>query len=197
MERLLVGRALDRFPSSIRVRGIFFEGLARVVTQRLGGEAWPSLCARAGVEPDRPVLDFFPHRDFYKVYLLAAIELYPHQPLTSSLYLLAQSFYPMFRASLIGRAMGALVGNNGGRLIRVLPEAYAHSVHGNEHRVERLGEREYRWSCTVEPFDYYPSIFAGIIEGGLRAQAAPLARVETIGSVLGVSHHKFMFKITW
>jgi uncharacterized protein (TIGR02265 family) len=179
------------------VRGLFFEGLSRVVTQRLGVDAWPELTARAGIAAVRPVLDFFPHRDFYKIYLLAAVEMYPEQTLPGALYLTAQSFYPMFQQSLIGRAMSALIGDNRGRLIRVLPEAYAHSVHGNEHHVDMISEREYRWSCTVEPFDYYPSIFAGIIEGSLRAQHAARAKVETIGSVLGASRHKFLFKITW
>jgi Na+/H+ antiporter len=196
-ERLRVARALERFPDSIRVRGLFFEGLERIVALARGPEAWRGLAARAGIEPQRAVLDFFPHRDFYKVYLLAALELHPHAPLADGLYRVAQSFYPMFKQSLIGRAMSTLIGDNGGRLIRVLPDAYAHSVHGNEHAVERVSEREYRWSCAVEPFDDYPSIFAGIVEGALRAQQATCAQVETLHAVLGASRHKFLFKITW
>jgi uncharacterized protein (TIGR02265 family) len=196
-ERLSIGRAMARFPSTIRVRGLFFLGLGRVVAEKGGRAAFRAMAARAGVEPEMPAFSFFPHRDFYKMLLLAAVELHPGQPLRCSLHRLAQSFYPMFQQSLIGKAMSSLVGDNGGRLVRLLPEAYAHSVHGNEHHVEMVSEREYRWSCTVEPFDDYPSIFAGIIEGSLRAQKAGRASVETLGSVLGVSSHKFLFKITW
>jgi uncharacterized protein (TIGR02265 family) len=192
-----LARSLARFPPSIRVRGLFVEGLSRIVTRHGGRDAFVAMAARAGIDPDRPAFHFFLHRDFYKLYLLAARDRHPRQSLARSLYELAQSFYPMFRGSLLGNAMSLLIGKNASRLVRLLPEAYLHSVQGNEHKVEMVSEREYRWSCTVEPFDDYPSIFSGIIEGALRAHNAPLARVETIGSVLGVSSHKFLFKISW
>ena len=67
-----VARNLLLFPTTIKVRGIFFEGVSRIVAESHGPDAMAGLAARAGIAPKITAFRAYPHRDFYKLYYLAA-----------------------------------------------------------------------------------------------------------------------------
>src|SRR5580700_4844449 len=76
-DRDTIARNLVGFPEHIKVRGIFFEGLSRVVASAKGPDAMATMVARAGVAAKTTAFRAYPHRDFYKLYYLAAPLLYP------------------------------------------------------------------------------------------------------------------------
>jgi uncharacterized protein (TIGR02265 family) len=187
----IVARNLLLFPSTIKVRGIFFEGVSRIVAESQGPDAMAGLAARAGIAPKITAFRAYPHRDFYKLYYLAARLLHPATPLSQALRATARTFFPIFKSSLVGRTMSALMGDRPTTILPLLARAYNVSVEGNDHKAELVGpsnQRSLVWRCDVEPAEWYTDTFQGIVEGSMppdikvriaveeRATAGPLAR---------------------
>jgi uncharacterized protein (TIGR02265 family) len=194
-EQEIVARSLATFPSEIRVRGLFFEGLSRVVGQLQGATAMDTLMQRAGLAGKVTAFRSYPHRDFYRLYYLTAALLHPSASLPDGLRLTARTFFPIFQNSLVGRTMTALMGDQPSTLLPLLARAYNISVEGNEHRAELRGPREIGWSCTVEPVEWYASTFAGIVEGAMPQGCAAQLTVEDRAATGGRARYRF--RITW
>src|SRR5690348_11654803 len=76
-DRDIVARNLLVFPPEQKVRGLFFEGLARVVAESKGPAAMANLQAVAGLTQRTTAFRAYPQRDFYRLYYLASRLLYP------------------------------------------------------------------------------------------------------------------------
>ena len=196
-ERATVAQNLFVIAPTQTVRGVFFEGVSRVVAEAKGAGAVAELLVRAGVPARTVAFRAYPHRDFYKLYYLAARLLYPALPLTTSLRELARTFFPIFKSSLLGKTMSALMGDNPRTILSILAKAYNISVDGNEHACEITGDREILWRCKVEPVDWYPETFGGIIEGTMATHRTAQCRVkmQERRPHLGMTH--YTFKVTW
>ncbi len=195
VDQEIVARNLITFPSTIKVRGIFFEGLSRVVADMQGPSAMAGLVERAGIATKTTAFRAYPHRDFYKLYYLAARLLYPTQPLATGLRNTARTFFPIFKSSLLGRTMSALMGDRPQTILPLLARAYNVSVEGNDHQAELAGERALVWTCDVEPVDWYVDTFTGIVEGSMPADVQLKVTVEERG--VSGSLARYRFRLQW
>lgn len=194
-DRDTVARNLHGYPPHIKVRGIFFEGLARVVASMKGPDAMATMVARAGVAPKTTAFRAYPHRDFYKLYYLAAPLLHPTAIMPEALRLTARTFFPIFRESMLGRTMSALMGDRPATLLPLLARAYNVSVEGNDHRVELENPNLLYWSCQVEPVDWYADTFTGIVEGAMPSRLTADVSVVERTFVDGMARYRF--RIRW
>jgi uncharacterized protein (TIGR02265 family) len=190
-----VARNLLLFPPSIKVRGIFFEGLSRIVGEAQGPNAMAGLLARAGIVGRTTAFRAYPHRDFYKLYYLAARLLHPLAPLHEGLRNTARTFFPIFKSSLLGRTMSALMGDRPTTILPLLARAYNVSVEGNAHEAEVAGERALVWRCDVEPVEWFTDTFQGIVEGAMPADVSVRLRVEERGTAGLLARYRF--RIEW
>lgn len=191
-----VAHNMTVFPPGIKVRGIFFEGLSRVVAESQGPDGMAGLLARAGTAPKTTAFRSYPHRDFYKLYYLAARLLFPTKKLSEAMRLTARTFFPIFKNSLVGRTMSALMGDRPSTMLPILARAYNVSVEGNDHQAERAGDRSFSWSCDVEPVEWYTETFTGIVEGSMPAEFPARIRVEERGlAPSGLARYRF--RIDW
>lgn len=190
-----IARNLLFFPPQIRVRGIFFEGLARIVGSMGGPAALAETVQRAGVATKTTAFRVYPHRDFYKLYYLAARLLYPELSMPQALRRVAATFFPIFKNSLLGRTMSALMGDRPATVLLMLAKAYNVSVEGNDHRTELQGDSAVVWSCEVEPVDWYADTFTGIIEGTMPPRYTARVEVEERVLMQGAAHYRF--RISW
>ena len=190
-----VARNLLLFPSTIKVRGIFFEGVSRIVAESKGRDAMAELAAQAGVAPKITAFRAYPHRDFYKLYYLAARLLHPATPMSQALRATARTFFPIFKSSLLGRTMSALMGDRPTTILPLLARAYNVSVEGNDHKAELTGDRALTWRCDVEPVDWYTDTVAGIVEGSMPADVKVRIAVEERGTAGALARYRFA--ISW
>jgi uncharacterized protein (TIGR02265 family) len=195
-ERAGIAKDMQSFPVECRVRGVFFEGLSRVVA-RDKLTTMGDLFARAGVSPRKIAFTLYPHRDFYRIYFLAARALYPRAPLGDALSQVSRTFYPIFRESMIGRTMSAFISNDPAILLSRLAEAYKLSIPWNEHAVLPTGPREVSWRCKVEGSSYYRDVFTGIVSGATASHGTPELKVDVQSSKIesGIGNH--VFRIRW
>jgi len=194
-EQEIVARNLLLFPPTIKVRGIFFEGLARIVAESAGPNAMAGLLARAGIVAKTTAFRAYPHRDFYKLYYLAARLLYPKAPLPEGLRSTARTFFPIFKSSLVGRTMSALMGDRPTTILPLLARAYNVSVEGNDHKAELVGRSSLVWRCDVEPVEWYTETFQGIIEGSMPADVKVRVTVDERGTAGALARYRF--RIDW
>jgi len=194
-EQETVARNLLVFPSTIKVRGIFFEGLSRIVAESQGPDAMAGLVARAGIAAKTTAFRAYPHRDFYKLYYLAARLLYPTAPLPEGLRNTARTFFPIFKSSMLGRTMSALMGDRPTTILPLLARAYNVSVEGNDHKAELVGRSSLVWSCDVEPVEWYTETFQGIIEGSMPADVKVRVTVDERGTAGALARYRF--RIDW
>src|SRR4051812_14812440 len=190
-----VARNLLLFPSTIKVRGIFFEGVARIVAESQGPNAMAELVARAGIAAKTTAFRAYPHRDFYKLYYLAARLLYPTAPLAEGLRNTARTFFPIFKSSLLGRTMSALMGDRPTTILPLLARAYNVSVEGNDHKAELVGKNALVWRCDVEPVEWYTDTFQGIVEGSMPADVKVRIAVEERAAAGALARYRF--RIDW
>lgn len=196
-EQATIARNLVVFTPEMQVRGVFFEGLARIVRQAKGEVALAQLLRSAGA-PEHPIaFRHYAHRDFYKLYYLASRLLYPAESFRRSLRLTARTFFPIFRDSLLGKTMNALMGDKPRTILPLLAKAYNLSVAGNEHTSELVGEREIAWGCRVEPVEWYEQTFTGIIEGTVPEGDETTLHVRTVSKSLRGAGIDYRFEITW
>jgi uncharacterized protein (TIGR02265 family) len=173
-EQAIVERNLAGFPPEVRVRGVFFVGISEIVARSKGPAALAEIKRAAGTPDHVVAFRQYPHADFYRFYYVAARALHPNVPLPTALRLVARSFFPIFRESLLGKTMSALMGTEPKTLLPLLPRAYNLSVEGTHHEAEVVGERAIVWRARAEAVTWYEETFQGIIEG-TAPPAAPLA----------------------
>jgi len=194
-DREIVARNLFMFPPELKTRGLFFEGLSRVVAESKGPTAMANLQAVAGLTQRTTAFRAYPHRDFYRLYYLASRLLYPSARLAESTRLTARTFFPIFRNSLLGRTMSALMGDRPSTLLPLLAKSYNLSVEGNDHKAELKSDHELLWTCEVEPIDWYTETFSGIVEGAMPANTPVQIRVEE--RAIAGTRARYQFRLTW
>jgi uncharacterized protein (TIGR02265 family) len=195
-ERGIIARDFELFPAACQVRGVFFEGLSRVVAKQ-GGITMAELFTRAGVSPRKIPFSLYPHRDFYRLYFLAARALHPRLTLPAGLSQVARTFYPIFRESMVGKTMSAFIGDDPPTLLERLSQAYSLSIPWNEHRVERTGASEVTWRCKVEPSSFYKDVFTGIVTGTTESHGTMALRVTADTFRIEGDCGRHVFKIRW
>ncbi len=196
-ERATIAEDLAAFPIEARVRGVFFEGLSRVVTKDARGPSMKDLFAISGVSPRKLAFSLYPLRDLYRMYFLAARSLHGRSSLAESLESMAHSFYPIFRQSMLGKTMSIFIGSDPKTLLARLADAYNLSVPWNEHTVASSGDREMTWRCKVEPSTYYRSIFTGIVSGAASSHDVVSVSIEEVSASLEGSVATHVFRISW
>ena len=196
-ERDAVAQTLYDFPLECEVRGMFFVGLVNAVASVAGQPETQRITALAEVPSSVLPFTLHPHRDFYKLFFLASPLLHPHAELSDAMRSVAETFYPVFRASPLGRTMSLLMGSSPRRGLERLADAYNISVAWNSHVCEARGEREVRWTCLVEPTDFYEHVFTGIVCGTLRSHEAPAPTVELMERRRDGAGQHMVFSIRW
>jgi uncharacterized protein (TIGR02265 family) len=196
-DQATIARNLVAMSPAIQVRGVFFEGLSRIVRQAKGDAALAQLRLRAGTPAHVIAFRHYAHRDFYKLYYLVARLLYPSETLPRSLRLTARTFFPIFRDSLLGKTMNALMGDKPATILPLLAKAYNLSVAGNEHTSQQVSPQEIAWSCRVEPVEWYDQTFAGIVEGTVPEGETIALQVRTVSRALRGGAVDYRFQLTW
>lgn len=162
-----VAHNLAVFPAIVRSRGVFFLGISRLLEARKGKQTVDEMLAHANVGNRVVAFKAYPHRDFYKLYYLAARVLAPQLRFDDALNYVARTFFPIFRESILGKTISALMGDGPADVLPLLTKAYNMSVEANEHVLELTGRREAVWRARVEPVKWYPQTFQGIVQGAL------------------------------
>jgi uncharacterized protein (TIGR02265 family) len=191
---------------------VFYLGLAEVVARAKGQAVLADLERAADVPAHVVAFRQYPHRDWYRFYYVAAHAMHPGVPLPTAMRLVARGFFRIFRDSLLGKTMAALMGTEPKTLMPLLPKAYNLTVVGNHHAVEIVGERTVLWRARAEAVAWYEETFAGIIEGTTLAAApadgasaswwhrppepTPMA-VKTISKTIDGGFADYVFQITW
>ncbi|MEC7524893.1 MAG: TIGR02265 family protein [Myxococcota bacterium] len=196
-EREAVAQTLFEFPLECEVRGMFFVGLVNAVASVAGHAETQRITELAEVPSSVLPFTLHPHRDFYKLFFLASPILHPRVELSEAMRRVAETFYPTFRASPIGRTMSLLMGNQPRRVLERLADAYNISVAWNSHACEARSETELIWRCRVEPTDFYEHIFTGIVHGTLESHEAPSPRVELMERRRDGDGQRMVFSIRW
>lgn len=197
IDRAAIAQNLLDFPVDIKVRGVFFDGLCRIVAAQQGEEALAALRVRAGVPARLVSFEQYEHRDFYKLYYHAARLLHSSAPFPSALRQVAQTFFPIFRSSFLGKTMAALMGEKPKTLLPLLAKAYNISVQGNEHQAVLDGDRRLVWRCTVEPVEWYEETFRGIVEGAVPAETRTTLQITTTQRQRAAGRANYTFAIRW
>ena len=196
-DRPTIAKNLAVFPPDIAVRGLFFEGVFRTLQERVGASAVTELRHLAALPEHIVPFRQYPHRDFYKLYYLTAARLHPSVPVPAALRRVAQSFFPIFRGSILGKTMSALMGDEPDTILPLLSKAYNLSVSGNEHDSEMTGQRELTWKCRVEPVEWFEQTFWGIIEGTMRPYERSGLKITTRRKSNEGDAMRYEFVIRW
>jgi uncharacterized protein (TIGR02265 family) len=196
-DRAVVAKNLAAYPADIEVRGLFFEGVFRLLEQRQGASAVAQVRRAAGLPESIIPFRHYAHRDFYKLYYLTAARLHPGASFGVGLRRVAQSFFPIFRGSILGRTMNALMGDAPETILPLLSKAYNLSVNGNRHTSQMTGERELTWQCTVEPVEHYDQTFTGIIEGTMTEAQRARLQVVARSRIKQPASTSYEFVIRW
>jgi uncharacterized protein (TIGR02265 family) len=196
-ERHRVACILAEFPVECQVRGMFFQGLVDTITRTADRTASERLLGEAGVHTRFIPFVLMPHRDFYKLYFLAAATMFPGKPLEHGFERIAEDFYPTFKESMVGRTLSAFIGKEAFTVLERLAQAYQMSVPWNEHAVQKDGDKGAVWKCKVEPSALYPATFKGIVRGTMRAHGISEPWVTPLGERRDGDAIRFEFRIRW
>lgn len=195
--RLAIASTLERFPLACQVRGMFFDGLANVIRKHLGDREANALMDRVGVPRRCVAFALYPHRDFYKLYFAAAPRLHPNVSFDQAMLRIAETFYPVFRESMLGRTMAPLMGREPAKILGRLAQAYSISIPWNEHKLTPDGLNAATWECRVEPSAFYRNTLRGIVRGTLTSHNVEDARVEVVHFQEFTDQSRYTFEITW
>ncbi len=197
IDREQVVDTLARFPVACQVRGMFFDGLANVITKAQGEATTKRLLEEVGAPARRAAFGLYAHRDFYKLYFAAAPVLHRGAPLPVAMQRIAETFYPVFRESMVGRTMATLMGNAPRRVLGRLADAYSMSVPWNEHEMIPRAEADVIWRCKVEPSAFYEYTLRGIVTGTLESHGAAAPHVTLLKREDQEDASRFEFRIRW
>lgn len=197
-DREMIRRCLIAFPTTIRSRGLFFEGVQLVLEQRKGAAFVKKVVADAGLDYRISSFGFYPHRDFYRLFFATALAAYPHLPLGRGLERIAEEFYPaMFAKSLVGKTLSFVLTKDPANILARLVDAYGVACEGNTHVfTPGTGNGPHRWTCSVEPCDVYPDVFQGIARGMLRTVAERDLSLRVVSREVRGGLHHYEFAIT-
>lgn len=195
--RRAIADTLHRFPVACEVRGMFFDGLTKAIESVCGPDETRRLTRAAEVPAHVSAFTLHPHRDFYKLFFLAAPTLHPSEDLPDAMRRVAETFYPVFRESTLGRTMSLLMGREPSKVLTRLADAYNVSVPWNEHQPTPSGSHELLWRCRVEPTPFYPVIFDGIVRGTMRSHGVAEPRVELLSRHDDGDGQRLELRITW
>lgn len=195
-ERDIVARFFAEVPVTLKMRGMFFSGLTDVVQKLCGRDETLNLLAITAAPARTTAFINYSLRDFYKFYMAAARRIHPTKTLPEGMHELALLFYPIFRESAIGKTMSVFMGKDPASILKLLPKAYNTSVEGVDHMCE-IGDREATWRSKSEPFDYYPSVFSGVVEGAMRSHGAQSVAVKQAERLKDDNMHSYVFRISW
>lgn len=190
-----IAQNLTRIPPAWMVRGVFFEGLARLIAQARSEQASTELFQRASLPHRTTSFKHYPLRDFYKLYYLATRLLHPTMPLGPSMCEVAKTFFPIFRSSTLGKTMNALMGDKPRTILPLLAKAYNLSAGGPTHEAELTGEREVTWRCTVEAVEWYVDTFTGIVAGAMPPGTESALRIEVAEKAASGAAVRYRFVI--
>lgn len=190
-----VARNLASFPASVRSRGVFFLGLTRMLESRRGRGSVPEALAMAAMSTRIVAFKSYPHRDFYKLYYVATRYLAPTRRFDDGLAEVAKTFFPIFRESILGKTISALMGDRAQDVLPLLAKAYNMSVEGNTHLLELTGPKEAVWRATVEPVVWYPRTFEGIVMGALPSEKSLRIHLDAQKPVSNLV--EYAFRIRW
>ncbi len=154
---------------------MFFGGVLAVVGLRPSERS--AVLQELGIDAPRVPFGLYPHVGFYKLSFWAAARLYPNTSMADALHMLAASFYPIFKTSLVGRTMAPLMGERPQQILSRLVDAYRLCVPANTHTLEITGSEHAVWRCSVEPGHFYAQIFRGIVLGTMHSQGVELPEV--------------------
>lgn len=196
-ERSVISRTLLEFPDDVLVRGMFFDGLVKAIRAQCGAEVCARIVAEAEIPRSTHSFALYPHRDFYKLFFYSVPILHRGLSLPDGMQRIAETFYPVFRESMIGRTMAVLMGSDPMGILTRLAEAYGVSVQGNRHAVESTGARSALWRATVEPTSVYPAIFRGIVIGTMRSHDAPIPTITARGSAPEGTKQRWELELRW
>jgi uncharacterized protein (TIGR02265 family) len=160
-------------PSDATTKGMFFRALAEQASRsksRGAVERWVG----------RNHLSFrdYPMRDFMAFSVEAARAIFPGTPLGEGLRRLGKTAYPTFAASMIGRVIVGVFGDDLERIFSVAPRAYDVAIAPTRVRVKALGPRHFRFGYE-DAFAFVDSYQVGVIEGAiLHHGSTPSVRVH-------------------
>ncbi|AKF11282.1 hypothetical protein DB32_008431 [Sandaracinus amylolyticus] len=196
-DRAIIVKALLDFPSDIQSRGMFFDGLVKALRAHVGPSAATRIVAEAEIPRTTHSFTLYAHRDFYKLFFYAAPLLHPGRPLPDAMQAIAETFYPVFRESIVGRTMSVLMGSDPAGILGRLVEAYTLSVQGNQHALEITGPSSAVWRALAEPVPMYPSVFKGIVIGTMRSHDAPIPRITVRSATIEGAKLRCTFDVEW
>ncbi|GEM_PF-1911964 len=196
-EKEAIMAALLNFPVDCLSRGMFAKGVLKAAERPVGALEAELLQQRARYPKRIMGFQLYPHRDFYLVFYSVATTLYPDKTLAEGMRLLAESFYPIFASSLIGRTMSALIGKTPADVLSRFAEAYKIATPWCEHSITQVEPNRLLWHCTVEPCPHYTSTFAGICTGMVRTVTGITPEFETLSIEHAGDRQKFVFQISW
>ena len=172
-ERGRIARTLYDFPMECQVRGMFFQGLVDTVTRTADRTVCDRLLTESGVHTRFIPFVLMPHRDFYKLYFLAAATLFPRMPLEHGFERIAEDFYPTFKDSMVGRTLSAFIGKDPFTVLDRLAQAAHKSVMSPEVRERMSGD-------GAEPIGSSPSEFQSYL-------GAEIAKWRKVVASIGLS----------
>jgi uncharacterized protein (TIGR02265 family) len=194
-DRAIIAKNLYDLPPEVVIRGFFFDGLCQIVAKTRDEQTLRRLQRTAGVPERLTPFSQYMVRDFYKLYYHTAGLLHADLPFVQAIRKVTQTFFPIFKQSMVGKTLAAFMGSTPETIIPVVNKAYNVSVSGNEHTLKLVTKSEVIWACTVEPVVWYPESFQGIVEGALRP--GQQIRLDILEKKDEGKLTKYVFRITW
>lgn len=186
---------LATFPASVRSRGVFFHGLIRCIENTGERKKAEVVLEQAALSGRLVSFRAYPHREFYKLYYAVTRILYPRLPFAEGLREVAKTFFPIFRDSIVGKTISALMGDKPADVLPLLAKAYNMSVENNSHRFTAVSSNEALWHAQVEPVTWYPETFEGIVRGALPNEAGLEICVDAQSAAGEL--RDYVFRIRW
>jgi uncharacterized protein (TIGR02265 family) len=194
-DRAIIAKNLFELPPELLIRGFFFDGLCQIVAKTRDDATLKKLQRTAGVPERLTPFSQYMVRDFYKLYYHTAALLHAELPFAQAIRKVTQTFFPIFKKSMVGKTLAAFMGSTPDTIIPVVNKAYNVSVSGNEHTLKLVTKNEVVWACKVEPVVWYPESFQGIVEGAMPAGQS--IRLETLEKKDEDKLIRYVFRITW
>ena len=189
---------LANFPEACASRGMFATGVLEAVARTCGQYVADGIRERAGYPANITSFVLYPHLDFYRLFYASAVAMYPDEAMGVGMRRIAESFYPIFSETLVGRTMGALIGKTPEVVLRRFVEAYKIATPWNEHVISSgTVANGVLWKCKVEPCHFYPDTFAGICTGMVRAVTGITPQFAVLSREPARDHQRLTFQIRW
>jgi uncharacterized protein (TIGR02265 family) len=194
-DRAIIAKNLFDLPPEVMIRGFFFDGLCQIVAKTRDEATLRILQRTAGVPERLTPFSQYMVRDFYKLYYHTAGLLHGDLPFEQAIRKVTQTFFPIFKHTMVGKTLAAFMGSTPESIIPVVNKAYNVSVSGNDHTIKLVTKSEVVWACKVEPVTWYPESFQGIVEGAM--PPGKEIRLDVLEKQDEGKLTKYVFRITW